>query len=220
MKTACIFPIVNNEEKIPDILTSFKKTVGPQLCKLGASGQPELKFPGLDNYYYVPVNQEIEKPEKGESILSCLSNCVSFPEVVIVCDGSGKIPYEYMSNIFKELISDSSICCVMANRKGYKAIDDFRYLIERFEVFCLVHFLNHPVNIPDGQCGLWCYKTGKLNINGISQEIILTATGYEIELDLLSEVLDKKWFILLLMLNYLPKKKFRLLLFIPRILIK
>ena len=50
-------------------------------------------------------------------------------------------------------------------------------------------YFNYEKDISDGQCGLWGYKFGKLNINGCYKEIELTAEGYEIELDLLCEVL-------------------------------
>jgi len=94
--------------------------------------------------------------------------------------------------IFQELVSDSSVFGVMANRGDNKAISPARLLIEQFEVFMLKKYFNYPNDISDGQCGLWAYRTQKSYNNGESKCIKLTAKSYEIELDLLSELLEKK----------------------------
>ena len=187
MNVVCIFPITGNHENIAKIMLEFKETIGPQLKILGAT-QLEIKFAG-NEYVYVGTNQTLEGPPKGKGILQCIRNCPTPPNVIISCDGSNKIPYSYIINIFQEIVSDYNLCCVMANRKGNKAISEFRYLIENFEIFILRKYYNHNRIIPDGQCGLWAYKYGKLNLNGDKKEINLIAEGYEIELDLLGEVL-------------------------------
>ncbi len=191
MKVVCIFPIVNNEKNIPTIIEKFRDFIAPQLSILGATNI-ELKFAGTD-YVFVRTNQVLEVPKgKGEGILDCLKNVAIVPDFVIACDGSGAIPFEDIVDIFEVLVSDSSMACVMANRIGNKSINDSRYLIERFEIFSLIKLFNHKKGIPDGQCGLWGYRHGKLKINDTETEIKLTGIGYEIELDLVSEVVEKK----------------------------
>ncbi len=187
MKVVCLFPITNNAENYVQILTTYRDKIIPKLKSLGAISQ-EIKFPGTD-YVYVPTNKEIIGRPKGKGILESLKNVSEKPDVVLLCDGSGAIPYEGIVQIFQELVSDSSIYCVMANRTGAKAIGNLRYLIERFEIFSLVKYHKHAGNIKDGQCGLWGYRYGEINHDGVTCQIHLCAEGYEVELDLISEVL-------------------------------
>jgi len=79
----------------------------------------------------------------------------------------------------------------MANRTENKAIAVLRYAIERFEVFSLKKYHEHNGEILDGQCGLWGYRYGDIYVNATVCQILLTAEGYEIELDLLGEILEK-----------------------------
>ena len=190
MKVVCIFPITNVSENYPKILSVFKEKIATGLDSLGAK-DVEIKFAGTD-YIFVSTNQTIKGKQKGEGILECLKNCGESPDCVMVCDGSGAIPYEYIVELFQEIISDLSICGVMANRIENKAISEERYFIERFEIFILKKYYNYPNELPDGQCGLWGYRAGKICANGNHKEIILTAKSYEIELDLLSELLEKQ----------------------------
>ena len=189
MNVVCIFPVTNNSQNIPEILIEFKNKIAPNLIKLGASNC-EIKFAGTD-YIFVGTNQTLEGKPKGQGILECLKNCLKIPDCVIVCDGSNAIPYHYIVSIFQELVSDASMCCVMANRRKNKAISPERFLIEEFEIFILKEYFRHDKEILDGQCGLWAFRKGELDINGHKKEIKLTARSYEIELDLLSEVLEK-----------------------------
>jgi len=193
MNVVCIFPITDNSERYFEILTIFKEKIVPQLAILGAEAI-EIKFAGTD-YVFVPTNQVKSQygKQKGEGILECLKNCGNRPDCVIVCDGSGAIPYTYIIDLYQELVSDLSICGVLANRIKNKGITDERFLIEQFEIFALKKLYNYNANIPDGQCGLWGYKTGDYCINGCNiSGIKLTAKSYEVELDLLSELLQKK----------------------------
>ncbi len=192
MNIVCVFPVSgDNEKNIPDILKEFNEKIIKSLWTLGGENV-QLRF-AKDDYVYVKPNENIEKQQipKGESILRCLIGCSPIPDCVIMCDGSGAIPYENIIQIFQELISDSRICCVMASRGKNKAISPERFLIEEFEVFLLQEHFRHDREILDGQCGLWAFRNGELKINGDKQEIKLTAKSYEIELDLLSEVLEK-----------------------------
>lgn len=189
MKLLCIFPITGNEGNIQHIFGEWKKLT-PTFETLGAS-KLDIKFTRVD-YSYVPTNKSFEGVPKGRGILECLKNCSETPDCVLVCDGSNKIPYSYLIDVFRELVSDISVHCVMGNRTNNKAISEHRYLIERFEIFMLKRYHKHDEDIPDGQCGIWGYKTGKLSVNGTQKEIALTAEEYEVELDLLSEVLEKK----------------------------
>lgn len=190
MNIVLIFPVTNTSENIPTILTEFKNNLAPKLKILGAE-KIEIKFAGT-GYVFVGTNQTLEGQPKGQGILEQLKNCVYSPNYVIMCDGSGAIPYNNIIQIFQELVSDPRMCCVLASRGENKAISEERFLIEEFEIFTLKKYHNHKRDILDGQCGLWGYKTGILNIDGIQKEIILTANSYEIELDLLGEILEKE----------------------------
>lgn len=155
MYILCIFPTITNEENIPKIIKCFKDKIAPKLNRLGAE-KVDLKFPPPD-YTFVGTAQSL-KPDspKGKGIKEVLKNVPFSPDYVLVCDGSGKIPYTSLVDVFRELVSDSSVNCVMVERVGKnKAISQLRFLIERWEVFLLKKFMKHPQNIPDGQCGLW-----------------------------------------------------------------
>lgn len=189
MNVICIFPITNNIQQAPLIMNEFKDFISKRLSILGAT-KVEIKFAGTE-YVYVPINETLEGQPKGKGILQCLKNTPENPDVVICCDGSGKIPYSYIPDIFQEITSDSSIVCVMTNRVGNKAISPCRYLIERFEIFSLKRYHKSQKEISDGQCGLWAYKAKPQKTNGMEKNITLRAEGYDIELDLLDEVLSK-----------------------------
>ena len=168
MRVALLFPIRNYEKKIPEILLELNNKIQKDLSILGAN-HIDVRFPGLD-YSYVAVNESKENSPKGRNILDALKN-MQPPNFVIICDGSGKIPYEYITEIFQELVSDSNASCVMAHRVKHKSIDNFRYLVERFEVFSLKRYHNYSKEIPDGQCGLWAFRCGEIQVNEKYEEI-------------------------------------------------
>ena|GEM_PF-1841806 len=193
MRVICIFPITNNDRRLTEILKAFQTVIAPGLVKLGAD-PAEIKFVGND-YIYVEKDGALSGLPKGKAVvgaLGALKNVSEKPRIVICCDGSGKIPYRYIVDIFRELTADSSTHCVMANRINNKAISPTRYIIERFEIYALIRLFEYPGQVPDGQCGLWAFRNGPLDCNGSQKEISLSAEGYELELDLLGEVLDKK----------------------------
>lgn len=190
MKLLIIFPVANNQGKIPSIIKKFKEFYN-DLIILGADESIPLKF-GNVNVYFLPTNTEAISVPKGRGILEQMKNVSEKPDVVLVCDGSDAIPYNYIVDIFQEFVSDASISCVMAHRAGEKSISSARYLIERFEVFSLKKYYGYQGEIPDGQCGLWCFKYGKFCVGNSKKEIKLTAQNYEIELDLLGEVIKNK----------------------------
>ena len=197
MRVVYIFPIAANHKNIPDILKQLESVIMPELVSLGVT-EKEIKFASTD-YTYVPPNISLIPTPKGKGILDCLKNTIISPNIVIMCDGSGKIPYKYIVPLFQELISDPNVHCVMAERKNNKAISGSRYLIERFEIFALKQYHESKQEIPDGQCGLWAFRCGKLKVDDQELEIKLTAEGYEIELDLLGEVLENN-----LNLSFIP----------------
>lgn len=191
MKVACIIPVVNCKKNIPYIDDQLNDLVLPAITKLGATGVITVKYPGAD-FNYIVVNQMAENIPKGKIIIDSIKGCAEVPDIVIVCDGSKKIPFKYIIDIFRTLVSDVAISCVMANRGENKNITKDRWLIERFEVFTICKHFGHKNKISDGQCGLWTYKHGKIKIDGVEKEIKLTSNGYEIELDLLGEVIGQK----------------------------
>ena len=190
MRVFCIFPCTNHEDKIPKILKIFHLNIAPKLKSLGST-KTNYSFGPL-NYEYVETDQTSRGDGKGKGIIKSVHNLDENPDVVICCDASGAIPYEKIIGIFTRLISDSSICCVMTNRIGNKSIIPIRYLVERFEIFAIQTLHEHDTKILDGQCGLWCYRHGKIDVNGEEKEIKLTAKKYDIEIDLVDEVLSKK----------------------------
>ena len=113
MMVVCLFPVTNNIDNAPLILNKFKTEIAPKLEILGATNI-EIRFPGT-NYVYVGTGKTLEGQPKGKGILESLKNCSIKPEYVLVCDGSGKIPYNYIIDIFRVLVSDSNIQCVMTN---------------------------------------------------------------------------------------------------------
>lgn len=166
-------------------MKDFAFNIAPSLKKFGVN--IDIKFAGTD-YRFISTGESIPiGSKKGEGILECIKNCTSPPEFVIMCDGSGAIPYKYILEIFQELTSDSSIYGVMANRGKNKSISEERLLIERFEIYVLKKHYDYKKSIPDGQCGLWGYRTSIKNNSG--EKIKLTAKSYDIELDLLGELL-------------------------------
>lgn len=186
MNLLCIFPITNIPENYPKIMKYFEVNIAMLLQKLGA--EIEIKFAGTD-YRFVSTNESIPiGSKKGEGILECIKNCTSPPDFVIMCDGSGAIPYNYIVKIFQELTSDSSIYGVMANRGENKSISEERLLIERFEIYVLKKHYDYREDIPDGQCGLWGYRAS-IKDGSNNKKIKLTAKSYDIELDLLGELL-------------------------------
>lgn len=188
LRVALIFPITGNERNWPEILTECQKTILPELKKLGAD-DIELKHCG-GNYVYVANNETLEGEPKGRGICQIIKSTGAILDVIISCDGSGKIPYHYIPKIFQEIISDTSICCAMANRVENKSISAVRYLVERFEIFMLRQLHQCKREILDGQCGLWGFRSGKLTSPQRKEvKIELSADGYEVELDLLDEVL-------------------------------
>ena len=187
MKLLILFPIVGVEKNIADILKDVRSTIAEKLEILGMTNL-QIKFPGMD-YISVKTNQVIEGQPKGKGIIEALENPSLIPDYVISCDGSCAIPLKYIVELFQELTSDSNIKCVMANRGENKGISDERHIIERFEIFILRRHFKSEIDIPDGQCGLWGFQFGKIYCNSGQKEIKLTANGYEIELDLLSELM-------------------------------
>lgn len=191
MDILCIFPTAGCHEKVGEIVDRLEKGIITKLIQLGAN--PQIITPGPD-YKYVQVGEKIERVSKpkGELILDAIKSASKQTEYVIACDGSGAIPYENIVDIFQALISDPNIYCAMINRVGQeKAIPQERFLIEQFEIFALKKTLGYEKGIPDGQGGLWGFYTKDIEINGNKTKIILTAKEYDIELDLLSEVIEK-----------------------------
>ena len=191
MRVAVLIPIRGYEKNFYKLFSESIPKVVKNLKLLGAT-EIHIRYAGIDTYFFPSTNETHEKEPKGKGIIGSLRSIPEPPHFVIVCDGSEKIPLAYIPDVFQELISDSTLSAVMACRGEHKAISKFRYLVERFEVFSLKRYHKYDNIIPDGQCGLWGYRYGKIKINDSEVQIKLTGLGYEIELDLLDEVLNKK----------------------------
>jgi len=205
MDVLCIFPLSNNYEKLKDIIDCFIREIAVNLAP--PCTNVHIITPNPD-YQYVGVGDivPISKP-KGQFIIDAIKSSSPQIDYVLMCDGSGAIPYKYTIDIFQALISDPKIHCAMIERIGQnKAISKERFLIEKFEVFSLKKFFGYAEDIPDGQGGLWGFYRREIEKNGIKNKINLTAKEYDIELDLLSEVLEKNFGFLFVPIT-LPKRE-------------
>lgn len=106
-------------------------------------------------------------------------------EIILCIDGTGRIPPEAVVDAV-QLLQDSNCDAVFAQRGENKGIEPERWIIERFEIFLVEEKYN--IKIPDGQCGCWAFVTHKDS----ERKMNLNASGYELELDILTEVLHKK----------------------------
>jgi len=174
-------------------MKEINDSILPALVRLGLNQNNfGVSFTPI-NYSFAPNNPTPYNVPKGTGIRAIIDYTLP-PETthVICCDGSNKLPFRYIKDIFQELISDSSSLCVMANRKGDAAISDERLLVERFEIFSVTTYFEYKKELPDGQAGLWGYRLRGTRKGNEDKNIRLTADGYGIELDLLSEVISKQ----------------------------
>jgi hypothetical protein len=143
-----------------------------------------------ENTQYVEKTRTITyngKVPKGKAIRDCLSYLYEkSPEIIIYMDGSQKIDKKYIINIC-EIFRDRQDCDIVLSKRGTeKGIAIERYQVEEFENYIVEN--HYKCHLPDGQCGCWAFK----NHQHVSHKINFTAEGYEIELNLMIEVLEKK----------------------------
>lgn len=174
----------------PDQVFEAQKIVAGNLARKGYLPIPIHLGPGLtvDQGDYVVMYKDASMVGKG----TCVSHALTMARIqsekyykgveafFICCDGSGKIPFQYVTELATKL-DDSEATCIVSKRGSEKGIPDVRYAIERFEMSLL---FNNPsvVNKLDGQTGLWGFNMTKC------PEISLTSDGYEVELEFLLRI--------------------------------
>lgn len=105
-----------------------------------------------------------------------------YSDYIIYTDGDGDIDYELVPSMIDVLKNnnEASFAC----RKGDLGMGYPRNDIERFENYLLEN--KYSISLPDGQCGCWGFSRGLFE-----GEKELKAQGFEIELEILSRVLEK-----------------------------
>ncbi len=162
--------------------SAWMKNIEPELEKIGVN---KFSFRSLDEHSYIIKNVPIVgKVNKGSVIRLALEGVK--PEkndYYVYSDGDGQIPFSHITNLCLQLISQS-YSAVLSCRKGESGISEARNKIEKFELFLLSQMYGY--SLPDGQCGLWGFDKDTCD------KLNLTADGFEIELDFLTELLEKK----------------------------
>lgn len=119
-------------------------------------------------------------------------------EIVFGCiDGSGAFHYDSLHLLARPFLADPSVDVVLGRRPGdYSGMHAGRKEIEEFEQYLLFRhrraqlataFEGYDLKeelLPDGQAGCWAFR---LNV---ATRLPLTASGYEIEFDLLASAID------------------------------
>lgn len=117
---------------------------------------------------------------KGIVVRGCIAEFAKDGlDCVLHIDGSGKFDLDDIVRVI-EIILDASVDAILTKRDK-SGMTLFRTLLEKLEIGLVSRKFNGAV-IEDGQCGCWCVK---LSGEGYDLQKELTATGYEIELDIL-----------------------------------
>lgn len=147
-------------------------------------GIEHVSFRHLDTKTYLVEGVQImKKVPKGKIIrLALEANKSEKNDYLISIDGDGQIPRKHILDILKQLVN--GVPAVLSCRKNKSGIDETRNSVEKFELFLLSQAFGS--NLPDGECGLWGFNKNTF------ERIFLSANGFEIELDVLTELLSKK----------------------------
>ena len=103
-------------------------------------------------------------------------------DYIIHIDGDGQIPFRYIFSGIKALTNSQAkaFCGCRGDNWG---ISDGRVTDEVFELLLISK--HYGVKLPDGQCGFWGFS------REIWNNIDLSASRFELELDFLTELLEK-----------------------------
>ncbi len=135
------------------------------------------------------INEKRGNNNKGQVVCMCVcgfikNNC----DAIIHIDGSGSFDLNKIIDLVQELQNSNNEAIFTI--RSVSAIDEFRELIEKFEI-ALVNGIYSEL-IPDGQSGCWAFRILQDDIKPNGKGMKLTAKGYEIELDVLTEILRLK----------------------------
>ncbi len=120
---------------------------------------------------------------KGSAVrLQLDALCEKNPDLIIFSDGDGQIPQKSILRALK-ILSETVYKALISCRPRTQGIAGDREKVEKFELFILEEI--YGIHLPDGQCGFWGF-TGD-----VLPKLNLRAIGFELELDILSEILRK-----------------------------
>ena len=115
---------------------------------------------------------------------SVLSDYFRPDDIVLYIDGEGINP-KYLLDLARVLTEDNVDAVFGVRMSKNWGISPERALIELFELYITSKALGFEYLLPDGQCGIWGIKGSAL----MNMRDNLVAHRYEIELDLLTELL-------------------------------
>ncbi len=139
---------------------------------------------------------------KGIIVRGCAADFIRDGcDCILHIDGSGRFNLDDINRV-SEMALDGSVDAILTIRDK-SGMNKFRTMVEKIETQLVLQ--KHPkANIEDGQCGCWCVK---LDSDGYDLEKELTATGYEIELNILISQLQHERNIVWLPVRLTDEKK-------------
>lgn len=147
-------------------------------------GQREIDPKSGKETIYVDLSGKgIILKDKLKQIKNSSTNEEHYADYIIYIDGDGDIDFDMIFKVLDVLVDTNSSGSCFLCRKGKYMMGNSRDNIERFENYLLEN--KYGVSLPDAQCGCW----------GIRKDILdrgydLTAKGFDIELDIISMILD------------------------------
>jgi hypothetical protein len=143
------------------------------------------------------IKKRLKTNNKGFVVNECLSRFKeSDTKIILHIDGSKAFNLKSIIHV-AQCFLEPSIDAVLTVRKNDTGISKPRQLLEDFERFVVSNSFNKTA-ILDGQSGCWSFK--------LKNEIYITAIGYEIELDILTELLKLNANILWKDIDVYPRK--------------
>ncbi|MFH1225528.1 MAG: hypothetical protein V1676_07030 [Candidatus Diapherotrites archaeon] len=193
MKLGLIVNCVGYDRNCVPINVHLLKHISPRLGQLGI--EYSLVMPSSDwigtkltkHTDFLPSQDPEEVARilrsannKGVVVRGCIAEFAKDGlDCVLHIDGSGKFDLGDIVRVI-EIILDASVDAILTKRDK-SGMNKFRTLLEKLEMELVSRKFNNAL-IEDGQCGCWCIRLGNKDCD-LQKE--LTATGYEIELDIL-----------------------------------
>lgn len=188
-----VFPIFNkdgevetkNQKTVKDWLkkneqrfyNEFSVGFNPMICGVGvpSEGVEFLKLSPKAEVVRHAFSQMFEEDQQKKKIEKY--------DYVICIDGDGDINFDYIFEVLEALLGgNKAVFSCRQGNYGLKPVE--RSYIEYFENGILEIFFK--TRVPDGQCGCYGFH------NSIIKKLSLTATNFDIELDLLINILQRE----------------------------
>jgi len=197
-KMGLIVNCVGYDEKSIDYAIQLAEEIQPKLDRLGI--EPSFKILNSDWVKTVvkkhtidlspqnltEVNERLKSNDnKGLIVRWGIEELIADKaEFVLHIDGSGKFDLTEVPKIIAGML-EPEVDAILTNRDK-SGMNKFRTTLEKFETYVILKI--YPcAKIDDGQSGCWCIRLS----NG-DRCLHLTALGYEIELDVLLNLLKQK----------------------------